>query len=80
MSFPLEYLELFRMAVFSAGVWCFRLLVLIDADLPRILLIFDKLPLGVLLLLPLPLAQSLLKVLAAEFGVSDALRLEEIPN
>jgi hypothetical protein len=57
------------------------LVELIDADLPRMLLIFDKLPLGVLLLLPLPLVQSLLlNVLAAEFGVKDALLLEEIPN
>lgn len=68
------------MAVFRAGVWCFKFVVLMDADLPLILLIFDKLPLGVLLLLPLPLPQSLFKVLTAEFGVSDALRLDEAPN
>ena len=68
------------MAVFSAGVWCFRLDVLMDADLPLMLLIFDKLPLGVLLLLPLPLPQSLFKDLTAELGVSDALRLDEAPN
>ena len=68
------------MAVFNAGVWCLRLAVLMDADLPLMLLIFDKLPLGVLLLLPLPLPQSLFKVLAAELGVSDALRLDEAPN
>ena len=54
--------------------------MLMDADLPLMLLIFDKLPLGVLLLLPLPLPQSLFKVLAAELGVSDALRLDEAPN
>ena len=43
------------------------------------LLMFDKLPLGVLLLLPLVFAPSFANVLAAVFGVREALLLEEIP-